>query len=102
MYDSNNIDIYARVKPPLIICMIVNFLISGDLLENFCMNDDWANAARWIFTITIMLTYPIECFVTREVFLCFILKDLINIYTFTVYEMNCLSINLIWEYFFLV
>ncbi|XP_035207773.1 putative sodium-coupled neutral amino acid transporter 11, partial [Stegodyphus dumicola] len=39
-----------------------------DLLENFCMNDDWANAARWIFTITIMLTYPIECFVTREVF----------------------------------
>lgn len=31
------------------------------------MSDDWANAARWVFTITIMLTYPIECFVTREV-----------------------------------
>ncbi|XP_023239840.1 putative sodium-coupled neutral amino acid transporter 11 [Centruroides sculpturatus] len=40
----------------------------GDLLENYCMTDDYANAARILFTITIMLTYPIECFVTREVF----------------------------------
>ncbi|CAN8021180.1 unnamed protein product [Ixodes persulcatus] len=39
----------------------------GDLLENYCMDDDWANVARLMFTVTIMLTYPIECFVTREV-----------------------------------
>ncbi|GFQ77631.1 putative sodium-coupled neutral amino acid transporter 11 [Trichonephila clavata] len=52
------------------ICGYVTFTgsVQGDLLENFCMNDDWANAARLIFTITIMLTFPIECFVTREVF----------------------------------
>ncbi|CAL1291172.1 unnamed protein product [Larinioides sclopetarius] len=52
------------------ICGYVTFSgsVQGDLLENFCMSDDWANAARLIFTITIMLTYPIECFVTREVF----------------------------------
>ncbi|KAG8199869.1 hypothetical protein JTE90_015860 [Oedothorax gibbosus] len=52
------------------ICGYVTFTgsVQGDLLENFCLSDDWANAARWIFTITIMLTYPIECFVTREVF----------------------------------
>uniref|UniRef100_V5ICH6 Putative sodium-coupled neutral amino acid transporter 11 n=1 Tax=Ixodes ricinus TaxID=34613 RepID=V5ICH6_IXORI len=39
----------------------------GDLLENYCMDDDYANVARLMFTVTIMLTYPIECFVTREV-----------------------------------
>ena len=41
--------------------------ISGDLLENYCKDDDLMNAARFGFAITIMLTYPIECFVTREV-----------------------------------
>ena len=41
----------------------------GDLLENYCMSDDLANTARILFSITIMLTYPIECFVVREVYL---------------------------------
>lgn len=35
--------------------------------ENYCMSDDLANIARILFAITIMLTYPIECFVVREV-----------------------------------
>ncbi|XP_077979086.1 putative sodium-coupled neutral amino acid transporter 11 [Glandiceps talaboti] len=39
----------------------------GDILENYCHEDDLANAARFIYGITIMFTYPIECFVTREV-----------------------------------
>ncbi|XP_074659138.1 putative sodium-coupled neutral amino acid transporter 11 [Tubulanus polymorphus] len=39
----------------------------GDLLENYCRNDDLMNAIRIIFALTIMLTYPIECFVVREV-----------------------------------
>lgn len=39
----------------------------GDLFENYCLSDDGANTARLLFTITIMLTYPIECFVVREV-----------------------------------
>lgn len=39
----------------------------GDLLENYCRDDDLANVVRLLFTATIMLTYPIECFVTREV-----------------------------------
>ncbi|XP_037510168.1 putative sodium-coupled neutral amino acid transporter 11 [Rhipicephalus sanguineus] len=39
----------------------------GDLFENYCKDDDLANVARLLFTLTIMLTYPIECFVTREV-----------------------------------
>ncbi|XP_064648344.1 putative sodium-coupled neutral amino acid transporter 11 [Lineus longissimus] len=39
----------------------------GDILENFCSKDDLANAARIIYSINIMLTYPIECFVVRDV-----------------------------------
>ncbi|KAK7867405.1 hypothetical protein R5R35_003834 [Gryllus longicercus] len=39
----------------------------GDLLENYCPYDDLMNISRAAFSITILLTYPIECFVTREV-----------------------------------
>ncbi|GAB6031959.1 hypothetical protein CHUAL_010340 [Chamberlinius hualienensis] len=39
----------------------------GDVLENYCMFDDLMNFNRFLFSITIMLTYPIECFVSREV-----------------------------------
>lgn len=42
-------------------------LSQGDLLENYCFKDDLANIGRILFSITIMLTYPIECFVVREV-----------------------------------
>ncbi|XP_075538257.1 putative sodium-coupled neutral amino acid transporter 11 isoform X1 [Dermacentor variabilis] len=44
-----------------------NVFSQGDLFENYCKDDDLANVARLLFTLTIMLTYPIECFVTREV-----------------------------------
>lgn len=40
---------------------------TGDLLENYCWNDDLMNVSRISFSITILLTFPIECFVTREV-----------------------------------
>lgn len=39
----------------------------GDLLENYCWDDDLMNFSRLLFSATILLTYPIECFVTREV-----------------------------------
>ncbi|XP_014791284.1 putative sodium-coupled neutral amino acid transporter 11 [Octopus bimaculoides] len=39
----------------------------GDLLENYCYNDSLVNVARIVYTITIMLTFPVECFVCREV-----------------------------------
>ncbi|BFZ00986.1 hypothetical protein BsWGS_04025 [Bradybaena similaris] len=39
----------------------------GDLLENYCRNDILMNISRLCFAITIMLTYPVECFVTRGV-----------------------------------
>ncbi|KAJ8953683.1 hypothetical protein NQ314_007291 [Rhamnusium bicolor] len=39
----------------------------GDLLENYCWDDDLMNISRLLFSIQILLTYPIECFVSREV-----------------------------------
>ncbi|XP_071961616.1 putative sodium-coupled neutral amino acid transporter 11 [Antedon mediterranea] len=39
----------------------------GDILENYCYSDDLANAARLVFAVTIMCTFPLECFVCREV-----------------------------------
>ncbi|XP_074159350.1 putative sodium-coupled neutral amino acid transporter 11 isoform X3 [Sminthopsis crassicaudata] len=39
----------------------------GDLFENYCINDDLINFGRFCYGITVILTYPIECFVTREV-----------------------------------
>lgn len=39
----------------------------GDLLENYCWDDDLMNFSRVLFSISILLTFPIECFVSREV-----------------------------------
>ncbi|XP_066594514.1 putative sodium-coupled neutral amino acid transporter 11 isoform X2 [Prorops nasuta] len=41
--------------------------VQGDLMENYCWDDDLMNLARVMFSGTILLTFPIECFVTREV-----------------------------------
>ncbi|XP_072179823.1 putative sodium-coupled neutral amino acid transporter 11 [Diadema setosum] len=51
------------------ICGYVTFTgyTQGDLLENYCYNDALVNVARVLFAITIMCTYPLECFVCREV-----------------------------------
>lgn len=42
-------------------------IITGDLLNNYCSYDPVANVTRLLFACVIMLTYPIECFVAREV-----------------------------------
>ncbi|XP_034942343.1 putative sodium-coupled neutral amino acid transporter 11 [Chelonus insularis] len=44
-------------------------LVQGDLMENYCWDDDLMNFSRVLFSGTILLTFPIECFVTREVVL---------------------------------
>ncbi|XP_014206744.1 putative sodium-coupled neutral amino acid transporter 11 [Copidosoma floridanum] len=41
--------------------------VQGDLMENYCWDDDLMNFSRLMFSGTILLTFPIECFVTREV-----------------------------------
>ncbi|XP_075034769.1 putative sodium-coupled neutral amino acid transporter 11 [Mixophyes fleayi] len=39
----------------------------GDLFENYCKDDDLVTIGRFCYAITIILTYPMECFVAREV-----------------------------------
>ncbi|XP_018091354.1 putative sodium-coupled neutral amino acid transporter 11 isoform X1 [Xenopus laevis] len=39
----------------------------GDLFENYCREDNLATIGRFCYAITIILTYPMECFVAREV-----------------------------------
>ncbi|XP_062517824.1 putative sodium-coupled neutral amino acid transporter 11 [Corticium candelabrum] len=39
----------------------------GDLLRNYCPDDVLLLVTRFLYAITIMLTFPIECFVAREV-----------------------------------
>ncbi|XP_056649948.1 putative sodium-coupled neutral amino acid transporter 11 isoform X3 [Monodelphis domestica] len=42
-------------------------LTQGDLFENYCKSDALINGGRFCYGITVILTYPLECFVTREV-----------------------------------
>lgn len=36
-------------------------------MENYCWDDDLINISRLLFCITILLTFPLECFVVRDV-----------------------------------
>uniref|UniRef100_A0A1A9VTA5 Putative sodium-coupled neutral amino acid transporter 11 n=1 Tax=Glossina austeni TaxID=7395 RepID=A0A1A9VTA5_GLOAU len=60
-------------------------LSQGDLLENYCVNDDLMNFSRILFSISILLTFPIECFVSREIVRAlvhrFVLKEPISEFT---------------------
>ncbi|XP_028291950.1 putative sodium-coupled neutral amino acid transporter 11 [Gouania willdenowi] len=39
----------------------------GDIFENYCRNDNLATFGRFCFGCSIITTFPLECFVTREV-----------------------------------
>ncbi|OXB69262.1 hypothetical protein ASZ78_011382 [Callipepla squamata] len=39
----------------------------GDIFENYCKNDNLATFGRFCYGVTVILTFPLECFVTREV-----------------------------------
>ncbi|XP_059355418.1 putative sodium-coupled neutral amino acid transporter 11 [Carassius carassius] len=39
----------------------------GDIFENYCRNDNLATFGRFCYGISIITTFPLECFVTREV-----------------------------------
>ncbi|XP_061308128.1 putative sodium-coupled neutral amino acid transporter 11 isoform X1 [Pezoporus flaviventris] len=39
----------------------------GDLFENYCRDDSLATFGRFCYGVTVILTFPLECFVTREV-----------------------------------
>uniref|UniRef100_A0A3Q3EKX2 Putative sodium-coupled neutral amino acid transporter 11 n=1 Tax=Labrus bergylta TaxID=56723 RepID=A0A3Q3EKX2_9LABR len=39
----------------------------GDIFENYCRDDDLVTFGRFCFGFSIIATFPLECFVTREV-----------------------------------
>lgn len=41
--------------------------LSGDIFENYCKDDNLATFGRFCFGLSIVTTFPLECFVTREV-----------------------------------
>nr|XP_054602948.1 putative sodium-coupled neutral amino acid transporter 11 isoform X2 [Nothobranchius furzeri] len=43
------------------------FYFSGDIFENYCRDDNLATFGRFCFGFSIITTFPLECFVTREV-----------------------------------
>lgn len=46
---------------------INNFESLGDLLENYCWDDDLINVSRLLFSLITLLTFPLECMVTKAV-----------------------------------
>ena len=54
----------------------------GNILENYCDNDTLINIARIVYTITILLSSPIECFVAREVIFNMFCSDQISVSLF--------------------
>ena len=65
----------AYCKIAILYCIHVYFKITilycspstGDLLNNYCVHDWAATVARFLYACVIMLTFPIEIFVCREV-----------------------------------
>ncbi|XP_061292484.1 putative sodium-coupled neutral amino acid transporter 11 isoform X3 [Bos javanicus] len=58
-------DAWIFAKPNAV--QAVGVMSFGDLFENYCRNDDLVTFGRFCYGVTVILTYPIECFVTREV-----------------------------------
>ncbi|XP_062933104.1 putative sodium-coupled neutral amino acid transporter 11 isoform X2 [Cynocephalus volans] len=67
--------VHISIVVSLFICMLfatcgyLTFtgFTQGDLFENYCRSDDLVTVGRFSYGISVILTYPIECFVTREV-----------------------------------
>lgn len=49
-------------------------LTEGDILNNFCFNDNYATVSRIIFILNLIFVIPIQCFVLREIFNVFLNK----------------------------
>ncbi|XP_035879270.1 putative sodium-coupled neutral amino acid transporter 11 isoform X5 [Phyllostomus discolor] len=64
-YIPKSEDAWVFAKPNAI--QAVGVMSFGDLFENYCRNDDLVTFGRFCYGATVVLTYPIECFVTREV-----------------------------------
>ena len=62
---SHLLGIYLNIQ--YLLSKSILYCSLGDLFENYCRNDDLVTFGRFCYGVTVILTYPIECFVTREV-----------------------------------
>ncbi|XP_028662211.2 putative sodium-coupled neutral amino acid transporter 11 isoform X1 [Erpetoichthys calabaricus] len=73
----------------------------GDIFENYCKNDDLATFGRLCYAVSIVLTFPIECFVTREVISNVFLKGrlsmVFHIFLTLLIVAVCTSLSLIYD-----
>lgn len=53
---------------------------SGDIFENYCRDDNLATFGRFCYGVTVILTFPLECFVTREVRIYYIFSLTLLLY----------------------
>ncbi|XP_036243189.2 putative sodium-coupled neutral amino acid transporter 11 isoform X1 [Molothrus ater] len=60
---SENAWIFA--KPNAV--QAIGVMSFGDIFENYCRDDNLATFGRFCYGVTVILTFPLECFVTREV-----------------------------------
>ncbi|XP_041939252.1 putative sodium-coupled neutral amino acid transporter 11 [Alosa sapidissima] len=70
----------------------------GDIFENYCRNDNLATFGRFCYGISIVTTFPLECFVTREVVSNVFFKGVLSntahvVVTFVIISM-CTAISL--------
>lgn len=59
---------------------------SGDIFENYCRDDNLATFGRFCYGVTVILTFPLECFVTREVRIYYILSLIMLIYILIIFS----------------
>ncbi|NXT06666.1 AVT2 protein, partial [Prunella fulvescens] len=52
----------------------------GDIFENYCRDDNLATFGRFCYGVTVILTFPLECFVTREVRIYYIFPLTVLLY----------------------
>lgn len=62
------LDIYINVfliLHDVFLVLCLDFV--GDIFENYCREDNLATFGRFCFGLSVITTFPLECFVTREV-----------------------------------
>lgn len=75
--------LFINVNVWLRSCISISFFL-GDVFQNYCRNDNLATFGRFCFGLSIITTFPLECFVAREVSNPFSYSDL-RIYQLNVY-----------------
>lgn len=74
--------------------MIVSYsLMLGDIFENYCKYDNLATFGRFCYSLSIITTFPLECFVTREVHHYFEVFKYVYMYIYIKIFLHAFTLN---------